>query len=120
MSTGVDSFTRPGELGPLYPFPDADWVFVLIALVLWLGWHVLQIRGETRENREAEALYDRIGLDRVMFHGGSGLIATDAEWEEELRRREASGHPEGGLVGGAPRRREDTGGGAGTPPMTGV
>jgi hypothetical protein len=87
VSTGVDSFSNPGEIGPLYPFPGADWLFVLLAVAVWIGWHILQIRGESRENREATEMYESIGIDRAMYHGGSALIATDAEWEEELRRR---------------------------------
>ena len=121
MNTGVDSFTEPGELGPLFPFADVAWLFVVIALVLWLGWHALQIRGESRENREAAELYERIGLDRVMFHGGSGIIATDDEWAEELRRREADGHTDPERTSESPHRRSGPGGGAETtlPPARG-
>ena len=118
-STGVESFTKPGEIGPLFPFADLAWLFVLIALVLWLGWHALQIRGESRENREAAELYDTIGLDRVMFHGGSGIIATDAEWAEELRRREEAGDADLGLSSDAPHRRPMPGGETTLPPSRG-
>jgi hypothetical protein len=85
VSTGVDSFMNPSELGPLYPFVGAEWVFVVIGFALWLGWHVAQARGETREEAEAVDLYRRIGPERAMYHGASALIATDEEWDEAMR-----------------------------------
>lgn len=90
FSTGVDSFVNPGELGPLYPFVGAEWVFVVIAFVLWLLWHVGQIRSETKEQQEACRRYDEIGLDRAMYHGGSALIATDEEWADVQAGRRAA------------------------------
>lgn len=89
FSTGLDSFSNPSEIGPLYPFVGAEWFFVLLAVVLWLLWHVLQIRLENRDNERAVQTYERIGLDRVMFYGGSADVPSDEEWErrEEQRRR---------------------------------
>ena len=89
VSTGLDSFSNPSEIGPLYPFVGAEWFFVLLAVVLWLLWHVLQIRLENRDNERAVQTYERIGLDRVMFYGGSADVPSDEEWErrEEQRRR---------------------------------
>ena len=81
FSTGLDSFMNPQDIGPMYPFVGAEWLFVAAAFVLWLLWHAAQIRGETRENREATQLYEDIGLDRAMYHGGSALMATDEEWK---------------------------------------
>jgi hypothetical protein len=85
VSTGVDSFVKPGELGPLYPFVGTEMILFGVALFLWLAWHFLQARGETREHREACALYDEIGLDRAMHHGGSALMATEEEWTQSWR-----------------------------------
>lgn len=89
FSTGLDSFSNPTEIGPLYPFVGAEWFFVLLAVVLWLLWHVLQIRLENRDNERAVQTYERIGLDRVMFYGGSADVPSDEEWarREEQRRR---------------------------------
>lgn len=85
VSTGVDQFVNPETLGPLYPFVGAEVVLFGVAFFLWLAWHFLQARGETREHREACALYDEIGLDRAMYHGGSALMATDSEWAARSR-----------------------------------
>ena len=92
VSTGLDSFSNPSEIGPLYPFVGAEWFFVLLAVVLWLLWHVAQIRLENRDNERAAQTYERIGLDRVMFYGGSADVPSDEEWErrEEQRRRVAT------------------------------
>lgn len=89
FSTGLDSFSNPTEIGPLYPFVGAEWFFVLLAVVLWLLWHVAQIRLENRDNERAVETYERIGLDRVMFYGGSADVPSDEEWarREEQRRR---------------------------------
>jgi len=92
VSTGLDSFANPTEIGPMYPFVGAEWFFVLVAVVLWLLWHVGQILLENRDNDRAVHTYERIGLDRVMFYGGSADVPSDEEWErrEEQRRRVAT------------------------------
>ncbi|MEX2645701.1 MAG: hypothetical protein WD249_05515 [Gaiellaceae bacterium] len=87
VSTGLTSFSDPESIGPLYPFPDKVSLLVMTAVgfALWVLWHAVQIRGETRENQEAVELWDRVGLERAMFHGGTALVATDDEWEEAKR-----------------------------------
>lgn len=91
FSTGLDSFSNPSEIGPLYPFVGAEWLFVLVAVILWLLWHVAQIRLENRDNERAAETYERIGLDRVMFYGGSADVPSDEEWAlREQRGRVAT------------------------------
>lgn len=91
VKTGVDSFVDPESLGPLYPFVGTEVMLFGVAFFLWLAWHFLQARGETREHREACALYDELGLDRVMHQGGSALLPTDEEWAEQRRHEDPSG-----------------------------
>jgi hypothetical protein len=112
FSTGLDSFMNPGEIGPMYPFENAEWLFVLIAVALWLLWHVGQIAGETRENRESTAACEELGIERVMYHGGSALVATDQEWDEAARH----GYP--GAARGDVGVRPDPSAGLGRPPPT--
>lgn len=81
VSTGVDSFANPKDLGPLYPFVGAEWVFLVLAVLAWVGWHLWQGRFETRDNAEARAMYERLGLDRAMYYAGSADIPADEEWE---------------------------------------
>ncbi len=90
VSTGLDSFSNPSEIGPLYPFVGAEWLFLVVGVVLWIGWHVLQIRMENRDNARAVETYERIGLDRVMFYGGSADVPSDEEWA--LREQRAPRH----------------------------
>lgn len=93
VSTGLDSFANPEEIGPMWPFEGLEWLFVVLGAAFWLGWHFLQVRGESKELHTAAEMYDKIGVDRAMLHGGSALIATDDEWAEELRRRAAADEP---------------------------
>lgn len=79
MSTGLDSFSDPADIGVMYPFPGAEVLFVVVAVALWILWHIYQIRQENREYDEAVAYYEETGIDRAMFHGGSALLATDDE-----------------------------------------
>ena len=74
VSTGLDSFSKPEDIGPMWPFEGLEWLFVVIAVVLWLGWHVLQARAETRQQHAAVAAYEQMGMDRAMYHGASALI----------------------------------------------
>ena len=37
------------DVGAIYPFQGTETVLVIILLVFWIGWHVLQTRAETRE-----------------------------------------------------------------------
>ena len=36
----------------VYPFVGTEWLWLLIAVVFWLGWHVKQSASETEENDE--------------------------------------------------------------------
>lgn len=37
------------DIGPLYPFVGTEFLLVLVAFVVWLLWHVLQLRTESQE-----------------------------------------------------------------------
>ena len=36
------------DIGPIYPFVGAEWLFVLIGVVYWIVWHIRQLGSETR------------------------------------------------------------------------
>lgn len=99
MNTGVQSFTNPSEIGALYPFVGGEVLLVILAIILWLAWHVLDLRGEGREFREAVELYQEVGLENAMHHGGSGHIATEEEKKkkEEVNRAIHALHERGEL-----------------------
>lgn len=43
------------EVGAIYPFQGSEVLLTIIGVVLWLGWHVLQIKSENRQIEEAIA-----------------------------------------------------------------
>ena len=45
------------DLGPLYPFVGWETAMVIVLAIVWVGWHVVQIRGENRQlEHEAQEL----------------------------------------------------------------
>lgn len=89
MITGLDSFNNPGDIGALYPFPGTEVILVVIGVVAWLVWHVLQLRQENVEDDEGVRLFNEVGKDRVLYHGGTARIAR----EDELRGHTEQGAP---------------------------
>lgn len=46
-TTGIESWAVDlKDVGALYPFQGTEGLFLIIGVVLWIGWHVLQIRAE--------------------------------------------------------------------------
>jgi hypothetical protein len=62
MSTnGMESWAVDlKDVGAIYPFQGAEVVMVIIGLVFWIGWHIVQIRQENAEI-EADMAADRSG-----------------------------------------------------------
>lgn len=55
MSTikGLDSWAVDlANVGPVYPFQGTEVVMVIVAVALWIGWHIWQIRTENLEFEE--------------------------------------------------------------------
>jgi len=102
VSTGLDSFSNPEDIGPMYPFEGLEWLFVVLAVVLWLGWHILQARAETRQQDEAVVHYEKMGLDRAMYHGSSALETTDEEWAAAQAQAKAPDSEPGTKAGYTP------------------
>ena len=46
MSTGIESWTPVKEITTLSPFAGNEVLFTIIAVVVWIGWHVWQIKSE--------------------------------------------------------------------------
>ena len=62
MSTnGMESWAvNLSTVGAIYPFQGSEMLMVIIGLVFWIGWHVLQTRQESAEI-EADMAADRSG-----------------------------------------------------------
>jgi hypothetical protein len=39
------------DVGAIYPFQGHEVLMVILCLIFWIGWHVLQMRNEAREIR---------------------------------------------------------------------
>ncbi|MCV3205076.1 hypothetical protein OHD62_09105 [Mesorhizobium sp. YC-39] len=62
MSTnGMESWAVDlKDVGAIYPFQGSEVLMVIVGLVFWIGWHVIQTRNETAEI-EADMTADRSG-----------------------------------------------------------
>jgi hypothetical protein len=40
------------DIGPIYPLVGWEWLMVILALIFWIGWHVVQIRAEIRTHEK--------------------------------------------------------------------
>ena len=48
MSTGIESWTPVKEVAALSPFSGGEVLLTIIAVVLWIGWQIWQIKSENR------------------------------------------------------------------------
>ena len=46
MSTGIESWTPIKEVAALSPFSGGEVLLTIIAVVLWIGWQIWQIKSE--------------------------------------------------------------------------
>ena len=59
MSTGIESWNQSMlDIGAMYPFPGTEMIWVIIGLVTWIGWHVIQFTRENRVYEEEEKSYE--------------------------------------------------------------
>jgi hypothetical protein len=55
------------DIGPIYPLVGLEWLMVIIALVFWVGWHVVQITMENRTHeKDAQLLKQGDNLKKAM------------------------------------------------------
>jgi hypothetical protein len=55
------------DLGPLYPFVGWEGFMVLLAFIVWIGWHLLQLRAESRQlDDEAQLLRQGSNLAKAV------------------------------------------------------
>ena len=43
------------QIGPIYPFVGSEMLMVILAVVFWIGFHILQIRTENRNHDDSAA-----------------------------------------------------------------
>ena len=55
------------DIGPIYPFVGWETFMVVVCLVFWVGWHIVQIRMENAAlEEEAQKLRQAGGLKKAM------------------------------------------------------
>jgi hypothetical protein len=55
------------DIGPIYPWVGSEVAMVIVAFVFWIGWHVVQLRMESRRfDDQARALRQSGDLQRLM------------------------------------------------------
>lgn len=58
MSTGIETWNQNLlDIGPMYPFPGTEVLWVLIGLVTWIIWHLIQLRMENSVYDEEDQLF---------------------------------------------------------------
>lgn len=55
------------NVGPVYPWIGYEVIMVLVAVALWILWHIVQIRQENKELAEDIRLYgDRESIKKAL------------------------------------------------------
>ena len=67
-TTGIDSWAVDlADVGAVYPFQGSEWLMVIVAVALWIIWHIWQIKHENRTfEEERRKLQDPQVLERAM------------------------------------------------------
>ncbi len=83
MATGLESFSNPGDIGPLYPFVGSEVVLAIVGIALWLLFHVLAAREENREWEEADRAFDPAlllpGIDEPAHVAAAAMRPPDQQ-----------------------------------------
>jgi hypothetical protein len=68
MSTiGYDSWAVDlADVGPVYPFQGSEVIMVVIGVVFWLGWHVIQYQREKVHLEKARKMGDPDQIARAL------------------------------------------------------
>jgi len=55
------------DIGPIYPFVGWETLMVIVLVVAWVGWHIMQIRMENKlHDDDARTLRQGDNLHRAM------------------------------------------------------
>jgi hypothetical protein len=55
------------DIGPIYPWVGSEVAMVIVAFVFWIGWHVVQLRMESRRfDEQARTLRQSGDLQKLM------------------------------------------------------
>ena len=55
------------DIGPIYPWVGLEVPMVIVAIIVWIGWHILQLRMENRRLQDqARALRQSGDLQKLL------------------------------------------------------
>jgi len=55
------------DIGPIYPFVGWEVLMVVLCLIFWIGWHIVQIKMENAQlDEEARKLRQGGGLKKAL------------------------------------------------------
>jgi len=68
-TNGIESWAVDlKDVSAIYPFQGTEVLLVIVGVVFWIGWHVMQARVEARELQDAErdfnAEHSQASIDR--------------------------------------------------------
>lgn len=69
MSTGAfeNWAGNISEIGPIYPFVGTEALWFIVGLVLWIIWHVVQVKRENRIYEEEKKKFgDKETLEKIV------------------------------------------------------
>ena len=52
VTNWIDHLSAAEVKGAIYPYVGTEGILVIVALVIWIGWHVLQNNAESKENEQ--------------------------------------------------------------------
>jgi hypothetical protein len=54
------------DIGPIYPFVGWEVFMVILCVVFWIGWHIVQIRAENAQLEEEAQKLRQGGLKKAL------------------------------------------------------
>lgn len=54
------------DIGPIYPFVGSEGLMVVLAVILWIGWHIYQIKSESKRYEEQARALRQGGLQKAL------------------------------------------------------
>ncbi len=48
----LESWKGIAEMGPVYPFVGTEFILVVVAVVFWISWHIVQISREIEQHKD--------------------------------------------------------------------
>ena len=52
VTNWIDHLSADEVQGAIYPYVGSEGILVIVALVIWIGWHVLTNNSESREHEQ--------------------------------------------------------------------